>query len=427
MGEIETHINQLLKQYAGKKIAVACSGGIDSMVLLHVLVKLNYLPKVLHVNYQLRGQDSDLDEAFIENYCTQHNLTFDAFHIDLKSQLERKGGNLQQEARNIRYDFFESNSDGGTVILLAHHADDQVETFFLNLARGAGIMGLSCMLEENGIYLRPLLPFFKDELRLYAKNEGVNWREDVSNYKIDYSRNKLRNVFIPQMEAFNFGLKKQILLLIEQFQGAQKALAFKIQPLVNKVIETNALKFHVFDELNSEEINEFIRLLNMKPSFSDRLKKLRFAENGKILKCTKGKFEIIVKEENTFRFLPSLERKESKHFLIIEKNVELPLVFDKSAVYFNPEKINGKLNLRYWRNGDRIRPIGLQGSKLVSDVLKDAKIPLSEKAEQLIVHDEQHVLWIVGHCVSRDAIADKQHAIWKVSVEWKQDSLTLLQ
>lgn len=427
MGEIEKHISNLLKQYSGKKIAVACSGGIDSMVLLHVLVKLNYQPKVLHVNYQLRGQDSDLDEAFIKNYCFEHNLTFDALHIDLKSQLELKGGNLQQEARNIRYDFFESRNDGGTVILLAHHADDQVETFFLNLARGGGLMGLSCMLEENGIYLRPLLPFFKDELRLYAKNEGVNWREDVSNYKFDYARNKLRNVFIPRMEVFNLGLKKQILLLIEQFQCTQKALAFKIRPLVNEVIETNTLKFHVFDELHSEEINEFIRLLDLKPTFSERLMKLRYSENGKILKCNKGKFVKIVKEENAFRFLASLERKESKHFLIIEENVELPLVFDKFTLYINPEKIKGKLNLRYWRNGDRIRPIGMGGSKLVSDVLKDAKIPLTLKAEQLIVHDEQHVLWIVGHCVSRDAIADQQHTIWKVSVDRKQDSVTLPQ
>jgi tRNA(Ile)-lysidine synthase len=427
MGEIETHITELLNRYAGRNIAVACSGGIDSMVLLHVLVKLNYRPKVLHVNYQLRGSDSDLDEAFINQYCTENKLQFELLRIDLKSQLECFGGNLQQEARKVRYDFFKSKTDDESVVLLAHHADDQVETFFLNLARGGGIMGLSCMLEENGIYVRPLLSFFKEEIRLFAKNEGVNWREDVSNYKIDYARNKLRTIFIPQMEAFNSGLKKQILLLIEQFQCTQKALAFKIRPLVNEVIETNTLKLEVFDELKPQEINEFIRLLDLKPTFSDRLMKLRYSENGKILKCVKGKFVKIVKEENAFRFLDSLEIKESKHFLFIEKNVELPSMFDKSTLYINPEKINGKLNLRYWRKGDRIRPIGLEGSKLVSDVLKDAKIPLSQKAEQLIVHDEQHVLWIVGHCVSRDAIADKQHAIWKVSVDRKQDSLTLPQ
>jgi tRNA(Ile)-lysidine synthase TilS/MesJ len=181
-----------------------------------------------------------------------------------------------------------------------------------------------------------LLPFFKEEIRLYAKNEGVNWREDVSNYKIDYSRNKLRNVFIPQMEAFNFGLKKQILLLIEQFQGAQRALKLKVEPLINQLIEKNILEFKVFDHLHQEEINEFVRLLDMKPTFAKRLVELRNAENGKILKLTTGKFVKIFKEENAFRFRPTKEKKEGIQHLLIDKNVEWPLVFDKFAVYVNP-------------------------------------------------------------------------------------------
>lgn len=421
MRKIEAHIQNFLQPYTNQRIAVACSGGVDSMLLLNLLIKFKIHPAVLHVNYQLRGEDSMLDAQFIKSFCIENRLEYFDLNINLKSKLNLNGGNLQQEARRIRYQFFESFNDGNTKILLAHHADDQIETFFLNLARGGGIMGLSCMLEVNGIYLRPLLPFLKKEIIEYAHEECLKWREDVSNEKLDYSRNKLRKVFIPQLEAINPNLKTEILYLIEKFQQTQKDLEKKVNPIYQEVVATQTLEFHVFDSLTFEEINELVRLFAFKPSFTSRLMELRNASNGKFLKFSlidsSNKIEKIFKEGKTFRLVFREEKMATEKSISVEKNVTLPNSFDKFSIYVNPEKINGELKLRRWAKGDRIKPIGLSGSKLVSDILKDAKVPLAFRKNQWVVHDDINLIWVVGHSVSRDAVANNKSPVWKVSVD----------
>jgi tRNA(Ile)-lysidine synthase len=423
MRNIETHIKEFLQPYHNQRIVLACSGGIDSMVLLHALIKLNLQPVILHVNYQLRGEDSNLDAQFIKAYCLANRLVYFDLNIDLKLHLTNFGGNLQQEARKVRYDFFDSFNDGNTKILLAHHADDQIETFFLNLSRGGGIMGLSCMLQENERYLRPLLPFLKKEINTYALNENLKWREDVSNEKLDYSRNKLRNVFIPEMEISHPKLKSDVLYLIEKFQENQSALELKIKPIFDALCMTKKLEFQIFDFLSQEEIHELLRMFDIKPSYVSRLSELRNKENGKFLKFSdsgaKSKIEKIFKEDDAFRFVLKQDETEITKQLVIEKNVQLPKSFDKQVIYLNPEKIAGDLKLRKWIDGDRIKPIGLSGSKLVSDILKDAKVPLAFRENQWVVHDDKNLLWLVGYAVSREALANITTPVWKVRVDAK--------
>ncbi len=423
MRNIETHIKAFLQPYHNQRIALACSGGIDSMVLLHALIKLNFHPIVLHVNYHLRGEDSDLDAIFIKSYCSDHSIDYFDLNTDLKSQLKTFGGNLQQEARKVRYDFFNSFDDGNTKILLAHHADDQIETFFLNLTRGGGMMGLSCMLEENEMYLRPLLPFLKKEIHAYALNENLKWREDVSNEKLDYSRNKLRHVFIPEMETQHPKLKSDVLCLIEKFQEKQRQLELDVKPIFDEVCKTHILKFQIFDSMNQEEINELLRMFDIKPSYYSRLIKLRKSENGKFLQFSASNvnqdIQKIFKEDAAFRFLMNEENTKILKKMVIEKNVQLPNSFDKFSIYLNPEKIVGELKLRKWIDGDRMRPIGLSGSKLVSDILKDGKVPLAFRENQWVVHDDKDLLWLVGFAVSVVALANNTTPVWKVSVEAK--------
>jgi tRNA(Ile)-lysidine synthase len=423
MRNIETHIKAFLQPYHNQRIALACSGGIDSMVLLNALIKSNLRPTVLHVNYHLRGEDSDLDAIFIKSYCSEHGLDYFDLNKDLKSHLKTYGGNLQQEARNVRYDFFDAFDDGNTKILLAHHADDQIETFFLNLARGGGMMGLSCMLEKNDRYLRPLLPFFKKEIHAYALNENLKWREDVSNEKLDYSRNKLRNVFIPEMETYHPNLKRDVLYLIEKFQENQSALELKIKPIFDALLKTKILEFQIFDFLSHDEIHELLRMFDIKPSYVSRLSELRKKENGKFLKLSvsgsNGKIQKIFRENGAFRFVLKDDETEITNQLVIEKNVQLPKSFDKQVIYLNPEKITGELKLRKWVDGDRIKPIGLSGSKLVSDILKDAKVPLAFRENQWVVHDDKNLLWLVGYAVSREALANDITPVWKVRIDTK--------
>ena len=223
------------------------------------------------------------------------------------------------------------------------------------------------------------------------------------------------------MEAINPNLKTEILYLIEKFQQTQKDLEKKVNPIYQEVVATQTLEFHVFDSLTFEEINELVRLFAFKPSFTSRLMELRNASNGKFLKFSlidsSNKIEKIFKEGKTFRLVFREEKMATEKSISVEKNVTLPNSFDKFSIYVNPEKINGELKLRRWAKGDRIKPIGLSGSKLVSDILKDAKVPLAFRKNQWVVHDDINLIWVVGHSVSRDAVANNKSPVWKVSVD----------
>ena len=162
MHRIEKHIQSNWSHLSSKAISIACSGGLDSMVLLALFCKLELDVNVLHVNYKLRGQDSEDDEKFVRKFCQSKSIKCEVRQIDLNEHL-KSGGNLQQKARDFRYKWFQeiANGSDNNRIALAQHADDQVETFFINLARKSGIMGLACMPEENNGIIRPLLPFKK--------------------------------------------------------------------------------------------------------------------------------------------------------------------------------------------------------------------------------------------------------------------------
>ena len=166
MHKIERHIESDWSHLKTNTLYVACSGGLDSIVLASVLSKLNFKVNVIHVNYQLRDQDSELDAQFVEAFCQSKSLPFKKRTVDLNSQL-KDGGNLQELARNVRYDWFNEilSKSPENRVALAHHLNDQVETFFLNLARKSGVMGLACMPAENNGIIRPLLDFTKEELK----------------------------------------------------------------------------------------------------------------------------------------------------------------------------------------------------------------------------------------------------------------------
>jgi tRNA(Ile)-lysidine synthase len=316
------------------------------------------------------------------------------------------GGNLQEEARKVRYRYFANFKLKDSIrIVLAQHADDQVETFFLNLSRNAGIMGLSCMLPEHNGYLRPLLPFTKDEVRNYAIEHGVMWREDVSNASNKYSRNKLRNVLLPALEQAIPTLKESVLTLVSAFQATQFELEIKLKPIAESVLSRQQLSFDQFDALDEFELIELLRQLNVPASLHSEFVKLRSAEKGKVVPIAHKLFCTIIREDAYFYF-----QKEDGFTILpklhIEKVNDLPEVYTKHELYLDPQKIKGELSVRRWREGDRMKPLGMRGSKLISDILSDAKIPHHARHLQLVVYDEEKILWCVGLSVSREAIGN---------------------
>lgn len=417
--EIDREFQSVINSLKSKFFFIACSGGIDSMVLLHLASKFNLDAHVLHVNYNLRGQESLEDANFLKNYCHKNNIPISIHEVQLKEQLTEFGGNLQNEARKIRYDFFNSNLKKveNSKLLIAHHQDDQIETFWLQLYRGSGLKGMAGMEKISGNYVRPFLDIPKNELIEYAISNNIPWREDKSNSFIDYQRNRWRNEFIPFLNKEIPTVCDSVTLLQQIFQENLNEISRKINEVKNKIIETDQIELETISDFQITEIVELFRSLSIPIHQVKSFLKLFQSQKGSKIKWTNlnGYYHEIIRENKGFSFTrSSLENVIPK--LKFETLDFLPGNFDKTSFYFDSEKIKGKLNIRFWQKGDRIFPIGMNGSKLISDIITDAKIPNSKRRNQLVICDEEKIMACVGLCVDRRAIATKSCHIIRVSL-----------
>jgi tRNA(Ile)-lysidine synthase len=405
-----------------KKLFLACSGGVDSMVLLHLLVKADFQVSVLHVNYHLRGEDSNNDAQFVKSTCEKLNLPFYLKSADTKQILQEKGGNLQDVARKIRYDWFQeiTDQDADNFILLAHHNDDQVETFFQHIARKSGILGLAGMLESHNQIVRPLLNSSKEEILEFAKSHDILWREDKSNVKNDYTRNKLRNKLLPELINQIPTLKDSVLTLAKAFQDTQQDLELKVKPIVFNILETKKWSHENFDQLSEFEQVEVLRSLGIRQTAILELRKLRKSQKGKKIQI--DEFDMY-QDSDCFIILKSeliIAKKEV--WKVCQSKVEfLPNQFNLNEIYLDLSKIKGELRLRKWQVGDRMKPIGMNGSKLISDILTEAKLPSMEKENALVLVDDEKIIWCVGLKISREAMPNLQSeaivSVWLENIE----------
>ncbi len=401
------------------KVFVACSGGVDSVVMLHVLKDICRDLEVLHVNYSLRGEDSEKDEQFVRKLCIALDIPLTVKKVDTKSILKDLGGNLQEVARKIRYEFFEEQlvRKNGGFVALGQHSDDQIETFFQHLGRKSGILGMSCMLEVHQQYIRPLLHYSKLEIISFAQEQGWVWREDRSNQENKYTRNRLRNIVLPQLYTEIPTLKESVLALVGAFQFTQKTLELNAKEIHTKIQSSTSWDYEEFDSLSHELRVEVLRQLGGTFEILTQLQKIRHAQKGKKVVCGDWVFYSGI---NAFDIIKNLEINQVilKNFGIqITSVLELPNDFSKSVIFLDAEKVKGELVLRTWRIGDRIAPIGMKGSKLISDVLTEAKISSGARESSLVVADDMDVLWCVGHKISRKSIADENsRSILKVQI-----------
>lgn len=400
---------------------LACSGGVDSMVMLDLMHKAKLKLTVIHVNYHLRGNESNEDESFIKKYCQQNEIAF----LSRQAVWNEIPGNIQLIAREMRYAWFkELLIDPYNRVFLGHHLDDQVETFYLNLARNAGVMGLACMLPENNGIVRPLLDFTKEEIRKYAINNGLKWREDSSNATLKYKRNILRNKILPEVRTVIPELNDSMWILIQHFQKKQKDLEERIEPLIQKVKSRKILSLGEFNILDEFELMEFLRQLNQPLRIYEEFQNFLTLDSGK-------KFEFPDKTH----FIEAYVSKQEIHFiesgnefvlpeLVCEIVSELPIVFDKESVFLDAAKIKGELQLRVWKTGDRMKPVGMKGSKLISDIIHDENVSAEKKNQILVLHDDNEIHWCVGLKIGRTAVADENSKkIIKCFVEVNCNSL----
>lgn len=420
MRDIPQHIAQNLKKFKDKEITVACSGGLDSTVLLHLLSTNGFNVSAIHVNYHLRGEDSNLDEAFIRSFCKDLSIPFESRSVNLVKQL-KTGGNLQQLAREVRYNWFEeiTSENKAHFVFLAHHLDDQVETFFLNLARKSGIMGLACMPFERNQIVRPLLDFTKEELKKYALENKLTWREDISNASNKYRRNLLRNEVLPYLTNEIPELNESVIALVKTFQENQLLLEKAIQPLMDDILKNHSIEQAKIEVLNEFELVELFRQLGQTAQLAIEFENLLKSQKGKRIELVShhnNPFSLIVKEANSFSFIPNSDK-----IILPELKIEtvdsLPTFFSKDEIYLDQDKIKGELKLRPWEIGDRIHSVGMNGSQLISDVISDTKMNANDKKNVLVLCDDETIHWCVGRKIGRKAVAtNESFRIFKVYI-----------
>jgi tRNA(Ile)-lysidine synthase len=408
-------LNSFLKQHvdaaATTTFFLAVSGGVDSMILLHKFHALNLKCVVLHVNYQLREEDSNLDQKLVESTCIAMNIPCKILVVDKLHIKNREKGNLQEIARRLRYDFFarEMANSSNAKLVLGHHKNDQAETFLMHLDRKAGIMGLACMAPSHANILRPLLNYSKQELYAEANRLQVKWREDGSNSRTNYYRNFIRQNIIPVWEEKSHNLIDHLAENVLYFQTLQKELEVRIALILAK---GKTVSIETWGKMLSVEKAEVLRQWNFPAQMVNEVTDL--------LNCQVGKY-VTGNGLSVFRERDFLILADQRNETLPSFNVESVNSFEKGNLnfaYLDASRINGELRLRKWKTGDRMTPLGMKGSKLISTILANEKVLSSQKKNFLVLEDDKIIHWLVGVRVSDySKITNKTIDIQKVSLD----------
>ena len=203
--KFQNHIIQNFNFLIGRRLLLACSGGLDSMVMVDLFHKLSFDMAIAHCNFQLRGMESFEDQNFVHNYAETNNIELFITQFDTEAFAEDYKLSTQVAARELRYSWFYEllETKKYDYILTAHHADDNLETFLINFVRGTGLEGLTGIPAQNGTIIRPLLIFSRKEIEQYAKENNIEWREDSSNTSDKYLRNNIRHNLVPVLKELN--------------------------------------------------------------------------------------------------------------------------------------------------------------------------------------------------------------------------------
>lgn len=375
---------------------VATSGGKDSMLLCELLRKLALPFEVLHVNYGLRGSESEADQTFIEAYCLQYNLPLHIKRVQLAAALQQNPQNLQAEARRIRYAFFSEmqQQQPGSLLCTAHHAEDQIETFWLQLARGAGMKGLAAMAHSQKGLLRPLLYLRRETLNDLALELGLQWREDSSNAALKYRRNRWRHVLIPFLKNELPQLEQSILLIQKQFELEMQTQEALLNSTLARLQKNRSIYLSDLTQLSSYQFIELFKLFGIPTHIIRRLPDLFTAESGKFIawQAAKGASKsYVIKQKDQLIFLTPEASTWTFELEDLPSGVsEVP----KTDFLIDGQCIKGKLFFRQVEAGDRMAVRGMKGSKKVLQILKEAGIPAPLRKLQYVLCDEKQIIAI---------------------------------
>ena len=404
------HIEENFSFLKGKKSLIACSGGVDSVVLTHLIKNLNLEIALAHCNFSLRGEESDGDEQFVVALAENLDVPIFSETFDTHKYADEQKVSTQMAARTLRYNWFEEilSNFSYDYLLTAHHLDDDLETFFINLSRGTGLNGLTGIPKKNQKVVRPLLNFSREEIVDYAEANKLKWREDSTNQKTDYLRNKLRLEVIPQFKETNENLLKNFKKTQDNLIASQNLIDDYMSLVYKLVISKKSDSYH----LNIQKLRE---LPHTEELLYELLKDFGFTEwndVSNLLDAQTGK-QVLSKTHRLLKNRDELILTEvvinpiDEEYLVTEEGISAPIKLEieqsiaigeteKNTIYLDAEKLNFPLKLRKWRKGDSFKPFGMGGSKKLSKFFKDEKLSATEKEKIWVLVDKNEVVWVVG-------------------------------
>ena len=412
LNKFQNHINANFSFLQDKKLIVATSGGMDSMVLVHLFQKFNLNFALAHCNFQLRGAESDGDENFVKDYAKHNNITFFVTKFDTKNYSEENKLSTQVAARNLRYNWFNELlvSEKFDFVATAHHLDDQVETFLINFSRGTGLDGLTGIPSQNGNIIRPMLPFSRKEIENYVSENKLQWREDSSNTSDKYLRNKIRHHIIPVFKEINESFLQSFQNTLDHLNQEQSLVNDAVQMVYDIVVseDNEQLKINISALLQYENYRAYLYKWLNKYGFLawNDVYNLIEAQSGKQIFSEK----YILLKDRDFLILSKKETTNFEEIIIhsITEKPNFPLkltlcnqsdIFNqmKNVIFVDENKIQFPLTIRKWKEGDYFYPSGMQGKKKVSKYFKDEKFTLFQKQDTWILESNNKIVWIIGH------------------------------
>ena len=431
----------------GDRILVALSGGVDSMVLAELLRKEGYDIAFAHCNFHLRGKESDEDEQFVREYAERVGVKLFVRQFDTLDYVENNKVSVEMAARELRYAWFndlinanehlnassaaqkvagvsnersEWNSLRFDKLALAHHADDQIETFFINLLRGSGIKGLKAMQPRNGMYIRPLLWATRTEIKQFAGANNIQWREDSTNSDTVYLRNKIRHDLMPVFDSIKPEAREKILESVSHLASENQLYREFLKEKLSQ-IETVDGVLHSIPKrhFDLQLLFEWIRDFGFSYSQCDSIFSSLNSEPGK--EFYSADYQLVIEKETIEIFPINLNLNNPK--LSFEQFEKTPnfvvLTTDSNVAQIDYDKLKLPLKTRIWQQGDRFHPLGMRGTKLVSDFFNDNNFTaFQKKTTPILVDSDGQIVWIVGHRIDdRFKITEKTKTIYQINFE----------
>ncbi len=460
-----TYINEQKLFSPTDKILLTVSGGKDSVTMFNLFCGANrsgdrILFAVAHCNFQLRGEDSNEDELFVEDLCKKQGITFHSTRFETKKFVKKNKVSTQMAARTLRYEWFEQirQKFGYSYIATAHHLNDSIETVLLNLTRGTGITGLRGILPKKDYIIRPLLFASREQIDSYVADNQLVWREDSSNASDDYQRNLLRNQVVPLLKKINPNFDETFARNLERLQAVEADFRRNLNSFKTTVMrEENEVVFLKIANIKYYQsaayfLEELLKDFGFNYFQSKEIYHSLDGLSGKVFHSAthtllKDREDLIITSpkrrspqpspigrEQEQKALPifgegwATDASEEFHtvtcddknlcFSVVEiADFEANFAKNNTTLFVDYDKITFPLMLRTWQEGDWFIPLGMKGQKKISDFLIDKKVSMNLKKVIFLLTSQDNILWIVGHRADdRFKITETTKRVLKVEI-----------